>query len=286
VTFAWRAGQFPARPLSSDFRIGRTPAFACAGVLSALNAQANLIISALTWQSPLDALATLGGIAAVIWIAMYAALKLGFEEPSQRVGPNDAFLLCFVIGLCLVPVSLAGQAGLLLCAGLLFWRSRSGEPARRVALILFALTGPLMWGRILLQLLATPLLALDAHIAATVAGTDVQGNLVQFADSGRRFLIGAQCSSVHNISLAIVLWTTAAALFNLRVDKRYVAVGAAMVALMFALNIVRLATMALLPAKFDMLHTGAGADLFGWAGLIGAALLAASGVTSAVRRQR
>jgi exosortase/archaeosortase family protein len=284
VTLVWRAGEFPARPLSSDLRIARAPAFACAGVLAALNAQADQIINALTWQRPLEALTTLGGIAAVIWIAMYAALKLGFEERHRRLERKDALVLALVIGLCLLPVSYAGQAGLLLCGAYLL--ATSGGAEKRISLILLALTGPLIWGRVLLQLFATPVLWLDAHIAAMVAGTHVQGNIVQFADTSRNFLIGAPCSSVHNMSLAVVLWTTAAALFNLRIDRGYVGVGAVMVALMFGLNIVRLSSMALFPADFDWLHTGMGADLFGWAGLVGAAVLAAWGVTGAARRQR
>jgi len=91
---------------------------------------------------------------------------------------------------------------------------------------------------------------------------------------------------VHNISLAIVLWATAGALFSLRIDRRYVLVAFAMVGWMFALNIARLVAVGLLPAHFDFLHVGAGAALFGWAGLIGAATIAARGVISAVARQR
>ena len=286
MTLVWRAGEFPARPLSSDFRLKRAPAFACAGVLAALNAQADLIINALTWQKPLEALTTLGGIAAVIWIAMYAALMLGFEESHRRIERKDALVLALVIGLCLLPLSYAAQAGLLLCGGYLFATSRTGDTSRRISIILLALTGPLIWGRIVLQLFATPLLWLDAHIAGAAAGTHVQGNMVQFADTSRNFLIGTQCSSVHNMSLAVVLWTTAAALFNLRIDRGFVVAGAGMVALMFGLNILRLTLMAIFPANFEWLHAGLGADLFGWAGLAGAALLAALGVTSAARRQR
>ena len=89
-----------------------------------------------------------------------------------------------------------------------------------------------------------------------------------------------------NISLAIVLWTTAAMLFNIRIDRRYVAVGLTMVLFMFVLNIARLATIGLFPAYFVFLHFGTGAALFGWAGLIGAAMLAGFGVIHAAERQR
>jgi hypothetical protein len=54
---------------------------------------------------------------------------------------------------------------------------------------------------------------------------------------------------------------------------------------MFGLNVARLSILGLFPEHFDILHTGAGALLFGWAGLIGAAILAGLGVTNAAARQ-
>ena len=286
MTFARRVGAIPTRPFSLDLTFRRSAAFACAGILAALNAQADQIITALTWQAPLDALATLGGIAAVIWLAMFAAIRIGFEDEQRGLCDKDSLVLSLVVLFSLLPVSYAAQAGLLLAGAFLFVTSGAGEPSRRVSLILLALTGPLIWGRLLLQLFGTQVLALDAHIVGALIGTDVQGNVVSFANINRKFLIGAPCSSMHNMSLAVVLWTTAVALFNLRVDRRYVGIGVAMVALMFALNIVRLSAIGLFPGYFEWLHVGTGADLFGWAGLIGASLLAAWGVTNAARRQR
>jgi exosortase/archaeosortase family protein len=286
VTSARRVGEIPAQPFSLELTFRRSTAFACAGVLAALNAQADQIITALTWQSPLDVLTTLGGIAAVIWLAMYAALKVGFEHDPREVAGKDSPVLFLIVALSLLPISYAAQAGLLLGGAYLLATSRAGDASRRVSLILLALTGPLLWGRLLLQLFGAQVLSLDAHIVAGLIGTNVDGNVVSFATTNRKFLIGAPCSSVHNMSLAIVLWTTAAVLFDLRVDRRYLGVGLAMVACMFALNIARLAAIGLFPAHFDFLHTGAGADLFGWTGLIGAGLLAAMGVTNAARRQR
>jgi hypothetical protein len=132
---------------------------------------------------------------------------------------------------------------------------------------------------------AGPILSFDAHIVGAVIGSSVDGNVFYTAGAGRRFVIGDLCSSVHNISLAIVLWTTAAMLFQIRLDRGYFAIGFAMAAFMFALNIARLATIGLFPAYFTFLHFGTGAALFGWAGLIGAAVLAGWGVLSAAERQ-
>jgi len=63
-------------------------------------------------------------------------------------------------------------------------------------------------------------------------------------------------------------------------------VGAAMVALMYGLNLVRLSTIGLFPGYFDILHVGWGAVTFGYAGLVGAAIVAGFGVIDAAARQR
>jgi len=285
VTLARPVGIVPTRPTALRLELGRGSVFAAAGILAALNAEAGQILSTLTFQSPVEAVTGLAGISAVIWVAMVAAWKIGSEEP-RRLRGRDTVVISIVVALAFLPVSFAAQAGLLLCGLYLFATSPRRAPARRTALVLLALTGPLIWGRILLNLFAGPILSLDAHIVGAVIGTHVDGNIF-LAPSGRgRFVIGDLCSSVHNMSLAIVLWTTAAMLFKIRIDSRYVAVGVAMAGFMFALNIVRLAAIGLFPEDFAYLHFGTGAALFGWAGLIGAALLAGWGVANAAARQR
>jgi len=226
-------------------------------------------------------------VSAVMWAAMLAAWKIGSDGSRPLRGRADLAILSIIVLLSFVPISYAAQAGLLLCACyLLATGNRHNHPERRAAIVLLALTGPLIWGRLLLRLFETPILALDARLVGTVIGSKVDGNIVRFAVGGDRFIIGDPCSSVHNMSLAIVLWTTAAMLFRIRIDLRYVMVGVTMAGLMFALNIVRLSVLGLFPAHFEYLHVGGGAVLFGWAGLLGAALLAGKGIIDAAARQR
>jgi hypothetical protein len=260
--------------------------FGCAGVLAALNAQSGRIINELTVQTFAGAIRGLAGVSAVVWFAMYAALKIGFESDSSAASKADRVFIAAVVLLSLVPLVFAAKVALLLCALYSLAGSRTGDSARRVGFVLLSLTGPLIWGPIILDSFAGPLLGLDAHLVGLVIGTPVDGNVVHFASGPRRFLIAPPCSSVHNISLALVLWTTAAALFRVRFDFRYLAVGALMVAFMFGLNVGRLSTIGLFPGSFTFLHDGAGADLFGWAGIVGAGMISFFGVENAVRRQR
>jgi len=279
-------GTIPTGPTVSLFSFSRGAAFAGAGILAALNAQADQIVSTLTWQPALSAVIGLAGISAIIWAAMAAAWKMGSEDESEFRGARDYAVLGAVVLSSFVPLSYAAQGGLLLCAGYLLATAGRNDCARRSAMILLALTGPLIWGRLILHLFEVPILSLDAHVVGTVIGSPAAGNVVPFSGGHGQFVIAEPCSSVHNMSLAIVLWTTAAMLFRIRIDGRYLLIGAAMVALMYGLNLVRLSAIGLFPGYFDILHVGWGAVTFGYAGLVGAALVAGFGVVHAAARQR
>jgi hypothetical protein len=265
--------------------VGRAAAFGGAGVLAAINSLADKIIVAFGHAPMIGVVANLAGISAVIWFAMYAALKIGWDAEADQLRRSDWPVLIMVLVLAILPVSYAAKAGLLLCGFYGVATSRPGEPTRRIALVLLALTGTFVWGPLILTIFSGPLLALDAHIVGRAIGSTVNGNLVQFTHSQDSFLIAAGCSSVHNISLAIVLWCTAVALFNLRVDARLVATGVAMIFFMFALNAARLCAIGLYPDHFESLHTGAGGALFGWAGLIGTVAIAGLGTHDALNRR-
>ena len=274
----------PARPQVLGGDVSRASLFACAGVLAALNAQVGLIFQFLQVQGIGAFIIQLGGISAIIWFAMYAAIRMGFEMPGKPAFWYDVPILAAIVLLSMAPIHTTGRAALLLSATYLLVSSRRDTPERRVALILLALTGPLVWGPALLVLTPQPLLRFDAHLVGFLIGTPVNGNVVRFATGGNDFFIATGCSSIHNMSLALVLWTTSAVIFRLRVDAAYAAWGLAMVALMFTLNIARLAAIGLFPEHFDFLHIGAGAAMFAWAGLLGSCSLAAAGTVLANRR--
>lgn len=285
MTQARPAGSFPARPIILDRSFSRAGVFAGAGTLAAINAQADQILTFAKYNSLVDVAFATAGISVVIWAAIAAALRIGLEDRCESWSKWDAAVLGLSAVLSFIPMAYVAKLALLLCGVYLFFTSRSGGATRRVALILLALAGPLVVGRILLNLFEAPVLGLDAHLVGSVIGSQVDGNTVSFATGGRKFLVASGCSSVHNMSLAVLMWTTAAAVFSVRLDRRYAIVGLAMVVWMFALNIARLASIGLFPDQYEFLHNGAGAALFGWAGLIGAGALTGLGVVRAAERQ-
>lgn len=277
--------RFPTKRTKNSTKIGRAAAFAGAGVLAAINAIAGAVIGAIRHEPLIIQIANLAGVSAVVWFAIYVALKIGWEAPPEKLRKADWLALALTVASAMIPVSDVARAGLVICAVYAFATTRQGEPTRRVALVLVALTGTVVWGLLLLHVFAAPLVTLDAHIVARAIGSTAQGNIVRFINFDDSFVIGKGCSSVHNMSLAILLWCTGVALFDLRVDGRLLAFGAAMIALMFGLNIARLSTIGIFPDHFEFLHEGAGAALFSWVGLASMGTLALLGFHDALSRR-
>ncbi len=105
----------------------------------------------------------------------------------------------------------------------------------------------------------------------------VQGNIVSFVD-GRSFMIAPGCSSLHGLSLAVILWTVAVMWFDLQLNRRlWLSLLLAMLATIMV-NGLRLTVIAFNPADFDYWHVGDGAALFGWAALLVVSVVVYSGL--------
>src|SRR4030095_2552322 len=88
----------------------------------------------------------------------------------------------------------------------IFLFANDGLERRRGALILLAVTVPMLWSRLLFQFFAKPILDIDATLVAWLLGTDRIGNMVHFADGSGYMVVLAPCSSLANMSLAFLCW--------------------------------------------------------------------------------
>jgi hypothetical protein len=144
----------------------------------------------------------------IILFACFAGISLFFGETREKMRSTDfavaGVFLAFVI-LPIYPLSWVGVTGLSLYI-LLF---ANGRPERRRgALILLALTVPMLWSRLLFQFFAKAILDIDAALVAALLGTDRIGNMVHFADGSGYMVVLAPCSSLANMSLAFLCWVS------------------------------------------------------------------------------
>ncbi len=254
------------------------------GIVAAVNGVGTTLLDTIGRAGLADAIFSLAGVSAGIWFALFALFAIAREEGGHEVSSlADCAVVLAMLGASLVPVVLAGS--LAVFAGGLWFAitAPSGSRARRIGIVLLALSSTLLWGRIILLTFGDAMLAADGQFVAALAGTSAEGNMVRFADARGDFMIGAPCSSVHNMTFAILLWASVTQLLGLTVTARIALVCIVAMVANLMVNGIRLALIALYPDQFETLHNGEAALAFGWAGLVVAGLVVGVGIHVATR---
>jgi len=220
---------------------------------------------------PEGALVNIGGISAIILFAIYVIAAIGLKESDTDPGkPLDRLVLAGMAIAAFLPLAICASLALLASGLYLFLTSQPLTRSRQIGMMFLALTATMLWWKLPLEIMPKPFLDLDASLAGHLAGTRVSGNVIYNRGTSGGVVVFDGCSSLHNMSLAIVLWASLICVFDLRPTGARVLSGAIAVVAMAAINIIRLATMAYFPSDFEYLHTGFGGTIFSMASLIAA----------------
>jgi len=150
----------------------RAEAFAIIGAIAAINALAGKLATALHDHSIVGALLSLGGVSAIIWFALIVMLLIASKaDKAEALMPLDRPVLASIAFLAAVPFNFGAAIAVMLGGAYLLATSTSTSATRRIAIIMLALTGPLIWGRLLLAFFGPLLLGLDAYVAAGLERT-------------------------------------------------------------------------------------------------------------------
>lgn len=253
-------------------------------MLAAINGFADRIAGALAAQDATHALLNLGGVSAVDWFAFFAIGSIAWENgPAEPLRRADIVVAAGMLVAALVPLTTTAAIAVLVGGGYAAASAAPGSRTRRMAFILLALTGPLVWGPLLLTLFAPLVLGTDARFAGWLAHVPTAGNMIHFASTSDAMVVAPGCSSVHNMSLAFVLWATLVQLLRIRATIRVTLVALAGAVVMAIVNVTRLAVMAHAQAHFDLLHKGVGSMAFSMLSLIAAFLVISVGLVLATR---
>ena len=116
----------------------------------------------------------------------------------------------------------------------------------------------MLWSRILFQAFAAKVLATDAAFVSWVLGTARIGNMVQFVDGSGYLVVFPACSSLANLSIALLCWMTLVQLVNHRQVRTDVFWSVLLCLAVIALNVGRMVLMAQDVEHYDALHTSLG----------------------------
>jgi hypothetical protein len=201
----------PRRGLFTALRnaLSRDEFFAGLYILGCVNGLLGRAIQSLSFDSWAGAISGID-MNVVVLFACFAGISAMLSESRDKDEIQSTDVAVAVVFLMFVsgpifPLSWVGVTGLSLYI-LLFANGRSDRT--RGAIILLALTVPMLWSRLVFQLFAKFILDIDATLVASLLGSDRVGNMVGFADRSGYMIVLPACSSLANMSLAFLCWVS------------------------------------------------------------------------------
>lgn len=275
------------RRLTRTFGEDRAQWLAVAGLVAAVNAMSTAVLALVHTADFAEVFHEAGALNPVVLFALFAVAAIAFEndgsdKSAAALDRRDAVAVAAVLLLSAVPAPAFAGLAVTVAGAWLWQRGELGSRSRRAALVLLALSTRLLWGKFVLLALGDHLLALDAKLVGLIAGAQAAHNTVA-VEGGADVLIGYACSSMHNITQALLLWAAFTQLLRIPLGKASLLVGLLAVLANVAVNGIRLATIVARPDHFEYWHSGAGGGLFAWAAMIAAGLVVGIGCHAIIR---
>lgn len=243
-------------------RVPRNELFAALLVIGTLNGAAGRVIYRLTNES-WPTIWLLLELNAVVFLATLAAIHQLYRMPAVAPGRRDLAVVGLTLALIVFPSSPASWLGLTFMGLYLGVTGEPGSRQRRGGWIVAALTVPMLWSRVLMSVLGDFILRLDALAVSLLLTTERNGNAIAFADGWGYFWIAPECSSLGNVSLAILAWVAVAQSVEDRQRPQpfffLVLIGS-----VIALNVGRMVVTGLARDNHSIIHGQTGNLVFGW----------------------
>lgn len=196
----------------------------------------------------------------IVLFAAYAGIAAVLNNEADRqdirgidVAAAATFLI--LVSLPIFPLSWVAVTGLSFYI-FLFASDRSDRV--RGALILLALSVPMLWSRLLFQFFAKPILDIDATLVAALLGTHQVGNMVRFADDSGYMVVLAPCSSLANMSLAFLCWISITQWAKHKWSKIDIFWSLLACVSVIAVNVTRISLMGVSQAHYKAIHSESG----------------------------
>jgi exosortase/archaeosortase family protein len=242
-------------------------------ILAAANGLEGFVLNTVVTQGWSNALLSLFGVSAVVWIACFAASALLYDSRLDEVITTpDAVLGLGVLAITIFPFARFSWLALTALSLYIVCISPAGSSRRRGALIALAVTGPMLWGRILMEIFGPAILQTDAILVSTLIGTNHVGNVfsgaVESGGTSPQFAIYPPCSSLNGMSIAVLAFITISNTLGGAWSTKHLAWGLIAALSVFVVNVSRLSLIGLFPAYYSTIHGSLGNEIAAWFSLV------------------
>jgi hypothetical protein len=228
--------------------------FAGLYTLGCANGLLGRIIQSISFDSWTSAISGVD-VNVIMLFACYAGVSALLCEDKDEIRSADVavgIVFLILVSLPIFPLSWVAVTGLSLY--ILLFANRGSERTRG-AIILLALTVPMLWSRLLFQLFAKLILDIDASLVASLLGTGRDGNMVRFADDSGYMVVLPACSSLANMSLAFLCWVTITQWAKHPWSPMDIVWSLLACASVIAVNVTRISLMGLSHAHYAAIHS-------------------------------
>lgn len=203
-------------------------------------------------------------VSVVVWAAAIVVIWLLLQAERQAPTRVDFSVAAAAALVFLLPVPSLSWLAIAGIAVYLAWTSPSG-PMRRAAAVLGALTVPMLWARILFAAMSNTILGIDAKLVGWMVGTQSSGNTIPFADGSGVLFLEPSCSSLTNVSLALLCGVVFVKAYDRPWSASTVAATMLACAATIAINVFRIGLIGVFPDSYGVIHGTIGAMLAQWA---------------------
>jgi hypothetical protein len=197
------------------------------------------------------------GVSVIVWISLCAGIALILQSAPEDMKKLDLVVAIPCLLLIALPYSPLSWIALGALCAYIFAMSDAAL-TRQGAIILLAASVPMLWSRLLFKMFSTTILSADAMLVSWLLGTSREGNVVEFADKSGHLVVLAPCSSLANVSLAILCWITVSRLVNHEQSKYDVFWCLLACMSVIFINTVRMALMGMSEPFYNSLHSDIG----------------------------
>jgi exosortase/archaeosortase family protein len=267
-TFSASRALHPANPVGLLAALSRHQLFGGLFLLGFVSAVTDRVISSILSRGFAESVSLTFDVSAIVWGSCYFALSLAGESQPQKVGPRDWIAAAIAATAFLFPATLVNWVALTCFSGYVAFATARRSPLQRSAWIVLAVTFTMFWSPRIFAVFSEWILAGDAELVSWITGTGRVGNTVQLRDGSGYLWIAPTCSSMANISLAVLCWTAFAQLSARAASKGDVAICIITCLCVIAINVTRIGLIGYYPDWYEALHGSIGTVIFGYLTLV------------------
>lgn len=203
-------------------------------------------------------------ISAVVWLAVFVTVKYALLGEKRPITLLDRGLAIAFIFSCLLPIGPVMWLLLTAFALKLITGSKRDDFLHRAGWVCFALTVPMFWSKRLFNMFSEFFLAIDAELVSSITQTERISNLVPIPGGTGYLQIAAPCSSMANVSLALLCWILFTQTGGVRWKPRNVLWCGLACLSVVAVNVTRISLIGFYPNQYELLHGPIGSTVVSW----------------------